>query len=99
MSNAAKVIALPDDLQAFAEERVRAGEYASVGEVAEEAFRLLQRRDERRHEVRSLLLSFARWRMAPTSTHRKTSLSKQFKPGRWSTPSNDGGSASSSRLR
>jgi putative addiction module CopG family antidote len=60
MSNAAKVIALPDDLQAFAEERVRAGEYASVGEVAEEAFRLLQRRDERRHEVREELAAVFR---------------------------------------
>ena len=47
MSNAAKVITLPDELQAFAEERVRAGEYANVGEVAQEAFRLLQQRDER----------------------------------------------------
>ena len=52
MSNAAKTIALPDDLQAFAEERVRAGEYANVVEVAQEAFRLLQQRDERRHQVR-----------------------------------------------
>jgi len=60
MSNAAKVIALPDDLQAFAEERVRASEYASVGEVAEEAFRLLQRRDERRHEVREELAAVFR---------------------------------------
>jgi len=32
MSNAANVIALPEDLQTFAEERVRAGEYASVGD-------------------------------------------------------------------
>jgi putative addiction module CopG family antidote len=52
MSSAANVLSLPEDLQAFAEERVRAGEYASVGEVAEEAFRLLQQRDERRHQVR-----------------------------------------------
>lgn len=52
MSNAANVITLPKDLQAFAEERVRAGEYASVGDVAHEAFRLLQQRDERRHQVR-----------------------------------------------
>ena len=55
MSNAAEVIQLPEDLQAFAEERVRAGEYASVGEVTNAAFRLLQRRDERRHEVREEL--------------------------------------------
>jgi len=49
----------------FAEERVRAGEYASVGEVAEEAFRLLQRRDERRHEVREELAAVFRggWRL------------------------------------
>lgn len=52
MSNAAKTIALPEDLQAFAEERVRAGEYASVNDVALEAFRLLQQRDERRDRVR-----------------------------------------------
>ena len=52
MSNAANVDSLPEDLQAFAEKRVRAGEYASVGEVAQEAFRLLQQRDERRHQVR-----------------------------------------------
>jgi len=52
MSNPAKAIVLPDDLQAFAEERVRAGDYATVGEVAQAAFRLLQQRDERRHEVR-----------------------------------------------
>jgi putative addiction module CopG family antidote len=55
MSKAANVIALPDDLQTFAEERVRAGEYANVGEVAEEAFRLLQQRDARRDEVREEL--------------------------------------------
>jgi putative addiction module CopG family antidote len=55
MSNAAKAIQLPEDLQAFAEERVRAGEYASVGDVASAALRLLQRRDERRTEVREEL--------------------------------------------
>lgn len=37
MSNAAKPIELPEDLQAFAEERVRAGEYASVDEVVRDA--------------------------------------------------------------
>lgn len=37
MSNAAKAIELPEDLQAFAEERVRAGENASVDEVVQEA--------------------------------------------------------------
>jgi Arc/MetJ-type ribon-helix-helix transcriptional regulator len=55
MSNAAKPIELPEDLQAFAEERVRAGEYASIGEVASEAFRLLQQRDERRWQRREEL--------------------------------------------
>jgi putative addiction module CopG family antidote len=55
MSNAAKAIQLPEDLQAFAEERVRAGEYESVDEVASAALRLLQRRDERRAEVREEL--------------------------------------------
>ncbi len=55
MPNAAKAIALPEALQAFAEERVRAGEYANVDEVAQEAFRLLQQRDERRHQVRDEL--------------------------------------------
>lgn len=55
MANAAKAIQLPDDLQAFAEERVRAGEYGSVDEVASAALRLLRRRDERRAEVRDEL--------------------------------------------
>ncbi len=55
MPNAAKSIALPEALQAFAEERVRAGEYANVDAVAQEAFRLLQQRDERRHQVRDEL--------------------------------------------
>ena len=52
MSSAAKVITLPEDLQAFAEERVRAGEYANVDAVTHEAFRLLQQRDERKQQVR-----------------------------------------------
>jgi putative addiction module CopG family antidote len=51
MSTAAKVITLPEDFQAFAEERVRAGEYANVDEVTHEAFRLLQLRDERKQHV------------------------------------------------
>jgi putative addiction module CopG family antidote len=55
MSNAAKTIALPEDLQAFAEERVRAGEYANVVEVALEAFRLLRQRDQQSHRVREEL--------------------------------------------
>lgn len=37
MSNAAKAIQLPDDLQAFAEERVRSGHGASVEDVVREA--------------------------------------------------------------
>ena len=37
MSNAAKSIELPEDLQAFAEERVRAGQYASVVDVVRDA--------------------------------------------------------------
>jgi len=60
MSNAANMIALPEDLRAFAEERVRAGEYASVGDVAQEAFRLLQQRDERRLRVREDLAAIFR---------------------------------------
>jgi putative addiction module CopG family antidote len=55
MSDAAKMIVLPEELQAFAEERVRAGEYANVSEVASEAFRLLQLRDQRRKQVREEL--------------------------------------------
>jgi putative addiction module CopG family antidote len=60
MSNAANMIALPEDLHAFARERVRAGEYASVGDVAQEAFRLLQQRDERRLQVREDLAAIFR---------------------------------------
>ena len=37
MPNAATIIELPDDLQAFAEERVRAGQYASVADVVRAA--------------------------------------------------------------
>jgi putative addiction module CopG family antidote len=37
MSNPATTIELPDDLQAFAKERVRAGEYASVADVVRDA--------------------------------------------------------------
>jgi putative addiction module CopG family antidote len=37
VSNAAKSIELPEDLQAFAEERVRAGQYASVVDVVRDA--------------------------------------------------------------
>jgi len=55
MPDAAKTIALPEDLQAFAEERVRAGEFASVSEVAAEALRLLKQRAERRDQVREEL--------------------------------------------
>jgi putative addiction module CopG family antidote len=55
VSNTAKTIELAEDLQRFAEERVRAGEYASVDDVANAAFRLLQRRGARIHEVREEL--------------------------------------------
>ena len=54
------MIALPEDLQAFAEERVRAGEYENVGAVAQEAFRLLQQRDQQRHQVRQDLAAVFR---------------------------------------
>lgn len=37
MGNPARTIELPEDLQAFAEERVRAGEYASVADVIRDA--------------------------------------------------------------
>ena len=37
MADAAKGIELPEDLQAFAEERVRAGQYASVVDVVRDA--------------------------------------------------------------
>jgi Arc/MetJ-type ribon-helix-helix transcriptional regulator len=37
MSNRAKSIELPEDLQAFAEERVRAGKNASVADVVRDA--------------------------------------------------------------
>ena len=37
MSNAAKTVELPEDLQAFAEERVRSGKSASVADVVRDA--------------------------------------------------------------
>ncbi len=37
MSNTAKTIELPEDLQAFAEERVRSGKSASVADVVRDA--------------------------------------------------------------
>jgi Arc/MetJ-type ribon-helix-helix transcriptional regulator len=37
MPNSAKTVELAEDLQAFAEERVRAGQSASVGDVVREA--------------------------------------------------------------
>ena len=55
MSNPAKKIELSEDLQAFAEERVRAGEYASIDDVANAALRLLQQRDEQHRRVRDEL--------------------------------------------
>ena len=60
MSNDAKHIALPEELRAFAEERVRAGEYASVTEVTQEAFRLLQQRDKLRKQAREDLVAMFR---------------------------------------
>ncbi len=60
MSNVAKDIALPEELQAFAEERVRSGEYASVTEVLQEAFRLLQQRDKVRKQAREDLIAVFR---------------------------------------
>lgn len=60
MSNVAKDMALPEELQAFAEERVRSGEYASVSEVAQEAFRLLQQRDKLRKQAREDLVAMFR---------------------------------------
>lgn len=54
------MIALPEDLQAFAEERVRAGEYANVDAVTQEAFRLLQRRDQQRRLVHEELAAVFR---------------------------------------
>lgn len=60
MSSAAKGIPLPENLQAFAEERVRAGEYANVDEVTREAFSLLQQRDERRSQAREDLAAVFR---------------------------------------
>jgi Arc/MetJ-type ribon-helix-helix transcriptional regulator len=45
MSNTAKTIALPEDLQAFAEERVRTGQSSSVADLVREAV------DEKRRAV------------------------------------------------
>jgi antitoxin ParD1/3/4 len=55
MSNPVRSIELSDDVQAFAEERVRAGEYASVEEVANAAVRLLKERNQRLREARDEL--------------------------------------------
>lgn len=60
MSNAVKDIILPEELQTFAEERVRSGEYASVNDVAQEAFRLLQQRDKVRKQAREDLVAMFR---------------------------------------
>lgn len=48
-------IELPDNLLAFAQERVRSGEYANLAEVVEDAFRLLLQRHERRQMLRAEL--------------------------------------------
>jgi Arc/MetJ-type ribon-helix-helix transcriptional regulator len=42
MAQASKTIELPEDLQAFAEERVRTGQNTSVAEVVRDAFGALQ---------------------------------------------------------
>lgn len=55
MAGSPDSIELPDDLRAFAEERVRLGQYGSVSEVASEALRLLRAREERREQVREEL--------------------------------------------
>ena len=54
MSNAAKPFELPRDLQAVAEERVRAGQAASVEDVVRDAFNALQERsaDEKLEALR-----------------------------------------------
>jgi Arc/MetJ-type ribon-helix-helix transcriptional regulator len=52
VSDAITQIELCPELLAFAEERVRAGEYASVSDVAQAAFRLLKLRAERLEETR-----------------------------------------------
>ncbi|MDF3064888.1 MAG: Bacterial antitoxin of ParD toxin-antitoxin type system [Polyangiaceae bacterium] len=55
MQKPASLVALPENLLAFAEERVRAGEYANLAEVTEDAFRLLLQRHERRQMLRAEL--------------------------------------------
>jgi len=44
MAPAYRTIELPEDLQAYAEERVRSGQYTSVAEVVRDAFGALQSR-------------------------------------------------------
>lgn len=55
MTKPESLIVLPENLLAFAEERVRAGEYANLAEVTEDAFRLLLQRHERRQMLRAEL--------------------------------------------
>lgn len=55
MTKPADVIELPENLLAFAQERVRSGEYANLAEVVEDAFRLLLQRHERRQMLRAEL--------------------------------------------
>jgi hypothetical protein len=55
MSSKASPIELSDDEQAFGEERVRAGEYASVEEVANAAVRQRQWRNQRLRDARDEL--------------------------------------------
>jgi putative addiction module CopG family antidote len=55
VSKPADKIELPENLLAFAQERVSEGEYASLSEVVEDAFRLLLQRHERRQMLRAEL--------------------------------------------
>jgi putative addiction module CopG family antidote len=55
MTKPSPLDSLPENLLAFAEERVREGEYASLAEVLEDALRLLLQRHERRQMLRAEL--------------------------------------------
>jgi len=83
MSTVTKGIALPDDLQAFAEERVQAGEYASVGEVTQEAFGSCSSvTDSAPRFVKNWPCSSRRWKPVTTSSQATTSSNKQCTQGR-----------------
>ncbi|MCB9608309.1 MAG: hypothetical protein H6716_17100 [Polyangiaceae bacterium] len=79
MANPAKTIELPQDLRAFAEERVSAGEFASVSDVAIEAVRLLKQRTARRAEVRDELTRLFGEMDRGTFIEPTTNSSKPFK--------------------